>query len=412
MLITVLTASAVGLNKAFSEGISMSIVKAGIIGIGNIGSFHLVNILAGKISGMSVTAVCDTDKEKLKQLRESRSDIRVFENYIEMLRLADINAVIIAVPHPLHSEMAIAAFESGKHVLVEKPIDISVSAAERLNTAAKNSGKKFAVMFNQRTNELFKEARRIVKSGELGELKRSVWIITNWYRTQSYYNSGSWRATWLGEGGGVLLNQAPHNLDIWQWICGMPVSVTAFCNVAKYHNIEVEDEAILYTEYENGATGVFITSTGDCPGSNRFEITGTRGKIVLENGILKFWSLKEDERGICFDSEEGFANPETVYSEFKGEAESAHVGILQNFTNAILSGEELLSPGYDGIYELTISNAAYLSEWKGNQKIKLPFNCAEYDGILSEKRRHSALKYNTVKTDEDKSCRRRWQVNW
>lgn len=390
----------------------MNGIKVGIIGIGNMGSAHFSLISNGAIEGMTVKAVCDIDKEKLKRVKESCPNISAFESYNDLLKESEIDAVIIAVPHPLHAEIAVRAFESGKHVLVEKPVDITVSAAERLNKAAKQSGKIFGIMFNQRTNGLFKEARRIVKSGEIGELKRSVWIITNWYRTQSYYNSGSWRATWKGEGGGVLLNQAPHNLDLWQWICGMPSSVTAFCNVAKYHDIEVEDEATIYAEYENGATGVFITSTGDCPGTNRFEITGTRGKLVLENGLLKLWKLKEDERVICKESREGFVNPETVYTEFTSEKETAHAGILQNFANAVIYGEELLAPGYDGINELTVSNAAYLSEWKGNKKITLPFDTAEYDRLLAEKRSNSCTVNKSVKINSDKSCGERWQVKW
>lgn len=390
----------------------MNGIKVGIIGIGNMGSAHFSFISGGAIEGMTVKAVCDIDKEKLKRVRESHPNISAFESYNDLLKESEIDAVIIAVPHPLHAEIAVCALESGKHVLVEKPVDITVSAAERLNKAAKQSGKIFGIMFNQRTNGLFKEARRIVKSGEIGELKRSVWIITNWYRTQSYYNSGSWRATWKGEGGGVLLNQAPHNLDLWQWICGMPSSVTAFCNVAKYHDIEVEDEATIYAEYENGATGVFITSTGDCPGTNRFEITGTRGKLVLENGLLKLWKLKEDERVICKESREGFVNPETVYTEFTSEKETAHAGILQNFANAVIYGEELLAPGYDGINELTVSNAAYLSEWKGNKKISLPFDTAEYDRLLVEKRSNSCAVNKSVKINSDKSCGERWQVKW
>ena len=248
--------------------------------------------------------------------------------------------------------------------------------------------------------------------GELGKLKRSVWIITNWYRTQSYYDSGEWRATWRGEGGGVLLNQAPHNLDIWQWICGMPSAVTAFCNAGKFHNIEVEDEATIYAEYKNGATGVFITSTGDCPGTNRLEITGTRGKLVLENGILKLWKLNEDERDICKNATEGFVSPETEYSEFSAEREEAHAGILKNFAGAILHGEELLSPGYDGINELMISNAAYLSQWTGNSRIPLPFDTAEFDRLLKEKQKSSEIKEKTVKKSTDKSCGERWQINW
>ena len=390
----------------------MNGVKVGIIGIGNMGSAHLRMITGGNIPDMTVTAVCDIDTEKLNAARNTYPALRVFVDYTDLLKNSDTNAVIIAVPHPLHAKIAIEAFEYGKHVLVEKPIDITVSAAEKLCAAARKSGKVFAVMFNQRTNGLFREARRIVNSGELGELKRSVWIITNWYRTQSYYDSGSWRATWRGEGGGVLLNQAPHNLDIWQWICGKPSAVTAFCNVGKFHNIEVEDEATIYTEYENGATGVFITSTGDCPGTNRLEITGTRGKIVLENGLLKLWKLKEDERDICKNSVEGFVTPETEYSEFTAEREEAHAGILKNFAGAILYGEELLSPGYDGINELTISNAAYLSEWTGNKRVPLPFGTAEFDRLLKEKQKSSEIKENTVKKSTDKSCGGRWQVNW
>ena len=390
----------------------MNGVKVGIIGIGNMGSAHLSMITGGNIPDMTVTAVCDINPERLKAAKAEYPDIAAFGDYTELLKSSDTDAVIIAVPHPLHAKIAIEAFEYGKHVLVEKPMDITVSAAEKLCAAARKSGKVFAVMFNQRTNRLFREARRIVNSGELGELKRSVWIITNWYRTQSYYDSGSWRATWRGEGGGVLLNQAPHNLDIWQWICGKPSAVTAFCNVGKFHNIEVEDEATIYTEYENGATGVFITSTGDCPGTNRLEITGMRGKIVLENGLLKLWKLKEDERDICKNSVEGFVTPETEYSEFTAEREEAHAGILKNFAGAILHGEELLSPGYDGINELTISNAAYLSEWTCNKRVPLPFDTAEFDRLLKEKQKSSEIKENTVKKSTDKSCGGRWQVNW
>ena len=390
----------------------MNGVKAGIIGIGNMGSAHLRMITGGNIPDMTVTAVCDIDTKKLNAARNTYPALRVFEDYTDLLKNSDTNAVIIAVPHPLHAKIAIEAFKYGKHVLVEKPLDITVSAAEDLCAAAEKSGNVFAIMFNQRTNGLFRKAREIVKSGELGEIKRSVWIITNWYRTQSYYDSGSWRATWAGEGGGVLLNQAPHNLDIWQWICGSPSAVTAFCSVGKFHNIEVEDEATIYAEYENGATGVFITSTGDCPGTNRLEITGTRGKLVLENGILKLWKLNEDERDICKNATEGFVSPETEYSEFSAEREEAHAGILKNFAGAILHGEELLSPGYDGINELMISNAAYLSQWTGNSRIPLPFDTAEFDRLLKEKQKSSEIKEKTVKNSTDKSCGERWQINW
>lgn len=390
----------------------MQRLKVGIIGIGNMGTAHLENICSGSVENMIVTAVCDIDIARLDYVKKAYPDISLYSDYNELLSSENTEAVIIAVPHPLHAQIGIAAFKANKHVLVEKPEDITVSAAQRLNAAAKNSGKRFGIMFNQRTNGLFKKARELVKSGELGELKRSVWIITNWYRTDSYYASGYWRATWKGEGGGVLLNQAPHNLDIWQWICGMPSSVTAFCNVGKFHSIEVEDEATIYTEYDNGATGVFITSTGDCPGTNRLEITGTGGKLVLENGILKLWRLKTDERTICKAAENGFAVPEAEYSEYTCEAESGHIGILRNFADCVLNGGELISDGADGINELTISNAAYMSEWLGNKKITFPFNTEEFDRMLGEKIQSSAVKKVSVSKSDDKSHSARWRVNW
>ena len=389
----------------------MNFVKIGIVGVGNIGSAHLSCIYQNQVEGMAVKAVCDIDSGRLDTVKHNYPDIELYDNYNSMLEKADINAVLIATPHPFHCDMAQSALEKGMHILVEKPIDITVSKAKAINEYAIKSGKVFGIMFNQRTNGLFAKAREIVNSGELGELKRSVWIITNWYRTQSYYDSGSWRATWSGEGGGVLLNQAPHNLDIWQWICGMPKSVIAFCNVAKYHDIEVEDEATIYIEYENGATGVFITSTGEFPGTNRLEISGTKGKIVIENRVFKHWKLKTDEREICKTSKESFCNIEYDYSEYRIESESAHKGILQNFANAILHGEKLLAPGIEGINELTISNAAYLSQWGNNIRINLPFDNERFDMLLRERMMNSKLGIggNNIIS---KTYNQRWQVQW
>ena len=211
----------------------------------------------------------------------------------------------------------------------------------------------------------------------------------------------------------MLLNQAPHNLDLWQWICGMPSAVTAFCSTAKYHNIEVEDEASIYTEYPNGATGVFITSTGDSPGTNRLEISGTLGKIVLEDGVLKHWRLKENERDVCVSSQEGFCSIPFEYEEYKTDVETAHRGILQNFADAVLNGAELIAPGYDGIKELTISNAAYLSEWKGNTRVSLPFDSAEFDKLLNEKIMSSSYVPDTkTSSPENSDYLKRWQVRW
>ena len=390
----------------------MNNVRIGIAGYGNMGSAHAACIASGKIEGLQLTAVCDIDEVKRKKCAADYPGISLYDDFEVMLREAAIDAVIVAVPHPKHALLGIKALRAGKHLLTEKPEDISVSAARKLNAAAKESGKVFAIMFNQRTHPLFRKAREIVQSGELGELKRSVWIITNWYRTQFYYDSGAWRATWSGEGGGVLLNQAPHNLDLWQWICGMPVSVTGFCDVAKYHKIEVEDDATLYVRYANGATGVFITTTGEYPGTNRLEIAGDRGKLVLENGLLKWWKLNQSEREYCFNANTGSANIDMEYNEIpQTEPETAHAGILQNFTNAILHGEALISPGEEGINELTLSNAAYLSEWKGNVAIDLPFDETAFDDLLSARAANSRVHAGEAENAGGK-YNARWQVNW
>ena len=390
----------------------MKFVRVGIIGVGNMGYSHAFNIAAGKIDGMVLSALCDTDPARQKVCKEKFPDIIFTPDYTELFKKDICDAVIIATPHRLHADIAIKALEAGLHILTEKPMDIRVSKARLLCETAKKSDRIFGIMFNQRTNPIFARAREIVQTGKLGELKRSVWIITNWYRTQYYYNSGGWRATWGGEGGGVLINQAPHNLDIWQWICGMPTSITAFCDTAKYHNIEVEDDVTIFARYENGATGTFITTTGETPGTNRFEISGTKGKMVLEQGILKLWLLKENERDICFGLKQNFVSPETEYSEFRPDTpETAHNGILQNFANAILFGEPLLAAGVDGINELMISNAAYLSQWTGNRECLLPIDAEAFDRELDKKISQSDFCDKTTERviSSDAS---RWQVRW
>ena len=390
----------------------MNIVRVGVIGIGNIGSVHTKHIAEGKVRGLMLSALCDIKSEKKKPLAEKYGDIPFFTDYRELIASGLCDAVIISTPHKFHADIAVDALNSGLNVLVEKPADITVSKAEKLNAAAEKSGKVFGIMFNQRTNPLFAKARELVKSGALGEIKRSVWIITNWYRSQRYYDSGDWRATWSGEGGGVLLNQAPHQLDLWQWICGMPTEITAMCDIAKFHNIEVEDDVTLTARYENGATGVFITSTGEYPGTNRLEISGERGKLVLENELLKWWQLEKSEREVCFSSDSNSPRIDTEYKEFRQEApETAHRGILENFANSILFGEELLAPGNEGINELMISNAAYLSAYY-KRPVSLPINPQEIDDLLCRLRRDSECKCSESGGTEDSEYAPRWKVRW
>ncbi len=393
-----------------------NILRVGIIGIGNMGTAHANTVYNGKVDGMRLTAVCDVKETRRAYCIEAYPGVKVYENGEDMIQSGEIDCLIIAVPHRRHTDYVEIGLKNGLHVLTEKPADVIAAKAGSIHQLARESGKVFGIMFNQRTNPLFAKAREIVQSGELGELKRSVWIITNWYRTQSYYNSGDWRATWAGEGGGVLLNQAPHNLDLWQWICGMPVSIRAFCEQGKYHNIEVEDDATIYAQYENGATGVFITTTGEYPGTNRLEISGEKGKIVLENGSLKWWKLDISEREFCFDSKEGFSQiPYETVEIVPDKPETAHLGILQNFTNCILYGEPLLSPGFDGVKELSISNAAYLSSWCDNRAVQLPLTQEDADLFaqkLQELANHSNYKETYVAEKMSGEYSKRWQVRW
>lgn len=389
-------------------------VKIGIIGIGGIGSAHFNCIGSGKIEGMELRAVCDIDPARLDYCKSVIPDIPAFSDYHVMIKSGLVDAVLVSVPHPLHAKISIDALKAGLHVLCEKPEDIRVSAAYKLNEASKNSGKVFGIMFNQRTDPVYSKAREIVRSGALGSLKRSVWIITNWYRTQYYYESGDWRATWSGEGGGVLLNQAPHNLDLWQWICGMPEEINAFCGVGRWHNIEVEDEAQIICRYPGGAVGTFITSTGELPGSNRLEITGTKGSIVVEQGKLTFKKLLKDEREICFTDKKSWPAAEYETEVYKPDtAGSAHAGILKNFADAINHGAELLAPGVEGINELSISNAAYLSSWT-ERAVKLPL-CAddieEFDRLLYERQKASSLKSGGLKQTHSEYSDR-WAVRF
>lgn len=384
-----------------------------VIGYGNIGSAHVTALMEDRIPGAYLAMVCDIDPERLKLAARRFGGIRCCERYGDAAADPEVDAVIVSVPHPLHAEIALCALRCGKHVLVEKPLDVRMSVARRLAEEAAGTGLVFAEMLNQRTDPLFVRARSVMRSGRIGEMIRSVWTVTNWFRTQEYYDSGSWRATWRGEGGGVLMNQAPHNLDLWQWICGMPETVTGFCDVARHHRIEVEDEACILTRYSGGATGIMMTSTGEFPGTNRLEISGTRGKMVLEDGRLSLWELPADMRGIKKDAELGSAKAGMKLETYGDRPEEdGHVLIIRNFVNAVLYGEPLISPGEDGLNELMISNAAYLSAWKGNVAVRLPLDEKEYDRMLDEKIRASVLKPDTVREEMDGRYSERWSVRW
>ena len=376
----------------------MDKVRVGIAGVGNMGSGHATRIYGGLVPGMELCAVADKRAERRKWASDNFDSVAIYNDASDMIKNADIDAVIIVVPHYDHPRLVMEALANGLHVICEKPAGVYTKQVREMNEFAAKQDKTFAMMFNQRTNCVFRKMKEMVDNGDIGEIKRVNWIITDWYRTQYYYDSGDWRATWSGEGGGVLLNQCPHNLDLLQWICGMPKSVRAFCHEGKWHDIEVEDDVTAYLEYENGATGVFITTTGDAPGTNRFEITGTLGKLVCDSAkTLKYTKLDIDEREYCKTATEGFKKPPaqpTVNVETDGMNEQ-HVGVMKAFTNHILHGTPLVAEGYEGINGLMLSNAMHLSSWLG-KTVTLPVDEDLFYSELSKRAANSRKKTSYI----------------
>lgn len=371
----------------------MTKVRLGIIGVGNMGSGHAANILAGKCPEIELTAVADRREARRQWAKDTLPEgTAIFEEGSDLIQSGLCDAVHICTPHYQHPTLAMEAFAAGLHVMCEKPAGVYTKAVREMNEAAEKSGKVFAMMFNQRTNCVYRKMHEMVHSGQLGELKRVNWIITDWYRTQIYYDSGDWRATWEGEGGGVLLNQCPHQLDLLQWICGLPKTVQAFCQEGKWHDIEVEDDVTAYLQFANGATGVFVTTTGDAPGTNRFEVTGTLGKLVCENDKLTFWKLAQDEWEFCRTATEGFAQPQCQQVEVETDGENLqHVGVLNAFAGKILHGTPLVAEGTEGLGGLTLSNAMHLSSWLG-RAVDIPFDEELFLSELNKRRATSRKK--------------------
>ena len=383
----------------------MKKVKIGIIGIGNMGSSHYHNILDGRVSDMDVVAVADINPQRLEFAKETLAkkreknpnlpDVALFSDASEMIKSSLLDAVLIAVPHYDHPRYAIEAMQAGLHVMCEKPAGVyTLQVKEMIAEADKHPELKFGMMFNQRTNCVYRKMKEIIASGELGEIKRTSWIITNWYRPQAYYDSGAWRATWSGEGGGVLLNQCPHNLDLWQWICGMPTKVLTKMHFGKWHDIEVEDDVTTYVEYENGATGTFITTTGDTPGTNRFEVVCDGGTLICDGGSLIIKKLKMPESEFTKVNTVPFGSPECKTDKVETDGmNEQHIGVLKAFAGAILRGEAMVADGREGLFGLTLSNAMHLSAWCGGE-IELPFDEAKFKSLLMEKVKISRRKEN------------------
>ena len=399
-------------------------IKLGIIGIGNMGSSHAKRVVEGKCPDFELVAIADTNEDRHNWAKETLGEnIKCYFDPMEMLDSGLIEACLIAVPHYDHCSLAIACMEREIHVMVEKPAGVYTKQVREMNAVAdQHPNVVFGMMFNQRTNHIYRKLKELVNSGKYGQIRRTNWIITNWYRPQAYYDSGAWRATWAGEGGGVLLNQCPHQLDLWQWICGMPVKVHGHLLYGKWHDIEVEDDVTAYVEYANGATGVFITTTGDGCGSNRLEIQMDKAKIIAEKDSLEVWEMEVSEPEFSRTNTASFGSIKAEKVEIETDGENTqHAGVINAWGGAILRGEPMVADGREGINGLTISNALHLSSWL-DKTIELPIDEDLYYEELKKRiatsRRKENVKaviadtessYGTTPTGKDKKS---WNTNW
>ena len=381
----------------------MKEIKLGIIGIGNMGSVHIANIKEGRVPSMKVVAACDERESRRDFIKENYPDVAVFADAEEMYKSGICDTVFIVAPHYSHPSLAIKAFEYGLNVLTEKPAGVYTKQVKEMNDAAAKSDKLFGIMYNQRTNPVYQQLRNMIQRGDLGHIKRITWIITDWYRSQAYHDSSTWRSTWKDEGGGALINQNPHQLDLWQWLFGMPDRVFAKVGFGKYYDIEVEDDVMAFFEYDNGTTGEYITSTGEAPGTNRLEIACDMGKVVVENNRMIFHRNVVSEREFNKVNSKPFGKPECWECEIPIDCSGGeqHVGILKNYTEALLEGTPLLAPGEEGINGLTISNAIHLSGWTGETIPIADFPHERYYELLQEKIKASTVvkKENNVVAD-------------
>lgn len=378
----------------------MDKVRLGIIGVGNIGTSHVKRIVGGTTPNVSLSAICDIDPKKLDKIKEICGEVPTFTDASELIASGMVDAILIAVPHYMHPPIAIEAFSHGLHVLCEKPAGVYTKQVLEMNEAAKKSGKVFGIMYNQRTNPVYAKLRDMIQSGMLGHIKRINWTVTNWYRPQAYHSSATWRSTWEGEGGGTLINQNPHQIDLWQWMFGMPDKIYADCSFGKYYDIEVEDEVMAYMKYDSGTTGVYVTSIGEAPGTNRLEVACDMGKIVVEDNTMTFWRNVESEREFNAKNTAPFGRPEAWKCEIPLPAGSGeqHTGIINDFASAILTDSPLLAPGEEGILGLTISNAMHYSTWTGDWVKLSDFPHDAFYEILQEKIRNSTVKKEIKET--------------
>ncbi len=349
----------------------MEKTKIGVLGIGNMGRTHADHIFKGNVPHMELAAVCDIDPARLAWCDERLPGVPQFKSAEEMIASGLCDSILIAVPHYDHEKYTIMAFEAGLNVYCEKPGAVYTLQGLRMIEAAKKSGKVFSVGFQQRTNPTFRKIREMVQSGELGHIKKVIWIVTNWYRPQAYHDSSSWRSTWKLEGGGTIVNQNPHNIDLFQWMFGMPDEVLSTIDYGKYYDIEVDDDVNVLMRYKSGTVAIYTTSTGEMPGTNRLEISCDMGKLVLEHDELTFWRNEVSEREFNRTNTASFPSikNEKIRIETPKLEMSQHDALLEDFASAVCCGTPLLSPGVECINELTLADAFYYSDWQGQKWI-------------------------------------------
>jgi predicted dehydrogenase len=375
-------------------------LRLAIVGLGNMGSVHVQTV--SSLGRFALAGICDIDQSRLDRAGSHTAAPR-YRDYATMLDRERPDAVLIATPHYDHTGMAIEAFRRGVHVLVEKPVgvhglDVRRTIAAHEEAKRKKPGLVFAAMFNLRTHGPYRKIKALIDEGELGRLVRTTWIVTDWFRSQRYFDSGGWRATWKGEGGGVLLNQCPHNLDLFQWFAGMPDRITGFASLGKYHRIEVEDEVTAYFEYRSGAIGHFVTTTGESPGTNRLEIVGENGKLVLEDGRLAFHRNRSSMLKFIETSTTPFDKVECwrIDVPFQHHGEAGHRQILENFADAALDGAPLVAPAAEGLNSVLMGNAILHSSLQGSRPVDLPMDEAGFAKELQELIASSSAAEKTV----------------
>lgn len=381
----------------------MNDVKLGIIGLGNIGQQHIKHIQSSAVNNCSIAAVSSRGSSELA----SQIGARHFTDYRDLIDSGLCDGVLIASPTMCHLDMGLYALQKGLHVLMEKPIALSVADGQAL-VKATGTQQKFAVMLNQRVAPVFAAMKSIIDKNTLGELQRCQWTMTNWFRPEVYFQVSDWRATWKGEGGGLLVNQCIHNIDIFQWLCGMPISVNGFCSFGKYHDIEVEDEASAFFKYKNGATGIFVGSTGEAPGVNRLDIVGDNGMLSYDGEQLLLTENTPATSEFNQSTQDMFGQPHAVTRDITPtQTVNQHGVLINNFVNAILNDEPLIAPGAEGLNSLAIANGILWSSWEQG-KVCFPLDIEGYQRALDEKLGESKLREKSdieASIDMEKSYR-------